>query len=358
VSPGRARAKPMSAEIESLSSDMSTRRTGGGGASPMLVAFAVLALLLAAFTYWRVGQFDDRISRVRKQVVELHASQDRLSGQIATLGARLETSQSALRSELRGLQELPAQVAVLGRGVEELRARTEAPQRAWARAEALYLLDLAERQLYLDRDVGTAIAAMEAADARLASFSDPAMAEVRRLLAQDLAALRAVPLPDLAALLARIARLEDAVPTLPVLGVPVTRGSRTGAEPVPTGAFRRALHRITEALSSLVTLKRVDPATSRLVTAEEQSLRRQHLELLLFAARVAAMQPDGVAYAQSLDAAGTWLTQFFDPSSRAVAAARTEIQALRGANVEPARPKIGAAARQLQSLMHTGTTTP
>ena len=348
----------MSAEIESLSSDMNSRRAGSGGTSPMLIALAVLGLLLAIYAHWRIGHFVDRSDRVRRQVVELRAAQGRFAGQLATLTTRLETSQNAMRSELRGLQELPAQLAVLGRGVEELRARTEAPQRAWARAEALYLLDLGERQLYIDRDVGTAIAAMEAADARLASFNDPAIAEVRRLLAQDLAALRAVPLPDLAAVLARIAALEDGVPRLPVLGVPVTRGSRTDKEPEPTGAFRRAMHRIAEALRSLVTLKRVDPSTSRLVTQEEQSLRRQHLELLLFAARVAAMQPDGAAYAQSLEAAGTWLTQFFDPSSPEVAAARTEIEALRSANVEPARPSIGAAARQLQRLMDAGATAP
>lgn len=348
----------MSAEIESLPSDMNSRRAGGSGARPVLLVVAVLGLLLAIYAHWRIGQFDSRIDRVRRQVVELRAMQGRLAGQLTSLTARLDTSQNAMRAELRNLQELPAQMAVLGRGVEELRSRTEAPQRAWARAEALYLLDLAERQLYLDRDVGTAIAAMEAADARLASFNDPAMAEVRRLLAQDLAALRAVPLPDLPAVLKRIAALEDALPTLPVLGVPVTRPSRTEAEPEPAGAFRQALHRITAALRSMLTLKRVDPATSRLVTQEEQSLRRQHLELLLFAARVAAMQPDGAAYAQSLAAAGTWLTQFFDPSSPEVASAKSEIEALRSANVEPARPKIGAAARQLQGLMRGGGTAP
>ncbi len=118
------------------------------------------------------------------------------------------------------------------------------------------------------------------------------------------------------------------------------------------------MHRIAEALRSLVTLKRVEPSTSRLVTQEEQSLRRQHLELLLFAARVAAMQPDGAAYAQSLEAAGTWLTQFFDPASPEVAATRAEIEALGSANVEPARPSIGAAARQLQRLMDAGATAP
>jgi uroporphyrin-III C-methyltransferase len=347
----------MSAEIESLSSDMNSRRTGGGH-SPMLYALAVLGVLLAAYAHWRFSQFDDRIDRMRHQVTELRAAQSRLAGQITTLSTRLETSHDAMRSELRGLQELPAQLAVLGRGFEELRARTEAPQRAWARAEAMYLLDLAERQLNLDRDVGTAIAAMEAADARLAAFKDPSMTEVRRLLAEDLAALRAVPLPDIPAVLKRIAALEDAVPTLPVLGTPVTRAAGPGTEPKAVGAFRRAMHRIAEALRGLVTLRRVDPGTSRLVTEEEQSLRRQHLELLLFAARVAAMQPDGAAYAQSLAAAGTWLTQFFDPAAPQVAAARAEIAALSNVSVEPPQPAIGAAARQLQRVMHEGTAAP
>lgn len=348
----------MSAEIESLSHDTNSRRPGGGGTNPMLLAAAVLALLLAIYAHWRVGQFDNRIDRVRGQVVDLRASQDRLSGQLTTLGTRMETSQRALRSELRSLHELPAQIAVLGRGVEELRARTEAPQRAWARAEAMYLLDLAERQLSLDHDVRTAIAAMEAADARLASFNDPATAEVRRLLAQDLAALRAVPLPNLGVTLARIATLEDAVPTLEVLGVPVARESASGREPEPNGALRRALRRIGAALGSMVTFKRVDPSTSRLVTQQEQSLLRQHLELLLFAARVAAMQPDGVAYAQSLDAASAWLNQYFDASSAGVAAALAEIQTLRSVNVEPEQPKIGAAARQLQRLMVPDASAP
>ena len=167
-----------------------------------------------------------------------------------------------------------------------------------------------------------------------------------------------MPLPDLPVLVARIAALEDAVPTLPVLGVPATGESTTDAEPEPAGAFRRALHRIAEALGSLVTLKRVDPATSRLVTQEEQSLRRQHLELLLFAARVAAMQPDGPAYAQSLEAASAWLTQFFDTRSPEGASAKSEVEALRTANVEPARAAIGAAARQLQGLMRGGSSAP
>ena len=347
----------MSAEIESLSHDMNARRTGSG-ASPMLVALAVLALLLSIWAHWRFNHFDDRVDKVRRQVADVRAAQGQLAGQITTLTTRLETSQAALRSEFSGLKELPAQLAVLGRGVEELKARTEAPQRAWARAEALYLLDLAQRQLDLDHDVDTAIAAMEAADARLAAFKDPATAEVRRLLARDLTALQAVPLPNLPEVLARLTALEKAAPGLPILGVPLAHVTRPEPEPQPAGVLQRAWRRIVHAFSGLVSFRRVDPASMQLVTKEEQSLRQQHLELQLLTARVAAMQPDGPSYSSALETAGAWLVQYFDTSSPEVQAAQKEILALRGINVEPQQPQIGAAARQLQMVMHGGSSAP
>jgi uncharacterized protein HemX len=91
---------------------------------------------------------------------------------------------------------------------------------------------------------------------------------------------------------------------------------------------------------------------------EEQSLRRQHLELLLFAARVAAMRPDAVAYQQSLQAASTWLAQYFDTSSPLVASAQAEIAALRNINIAPPLPAVGAAARQLQRVMGGNAASP
>jgi uncharacterized protein HemX len=348
----------MPAEIESLTNDMAARRTGGG-VSPMLVALVVLGLLLAAYAHWRFGQFADRIDRLRVHVAELRGEHDRLSSQMQSLATRLDAAQDAWRSELRGLREVPAQVGELGQSVEELRARTEAPQRAWVRAEAMYLLQLAERRLDLEGDVRTAITAMESADARLAALKDdPATAEVRRELRQEIAALRAVRLPDLPDVLARITRVENAIPTLPVLGTPVAKGHRPATAAEPQNAFARMMQRLAQAARDLFSLRRIDPAAVRLVTQEEESLRRQHLELLLFAARIGAMQPDRAAYVQSLRAAGTWLAQFFDTAAPEGAAVQAEIAALASLDIDPPRPKVGAASRLLQRVIGGAATTP
>jgi uroporphyrin-3 C-methyltransferase len=344
----------MSAEIESLSTDLKSRRPGAG-VSPMLVALAVLGLLLAIYAHWRFEQVDTRIDRLRQQLADLRGAQDRIDSRLQSLAADLDASRTTWRSEVRGLREVPGQVEELGRSVEELRTRTEAPQRAWVRAEALYLLELAERRIELERDVPTAIAAMESADARLATLNDPAVRDVSTRLGLEIAALRAVSLPDLPQVLARIGRLEDAVPTLPVIGVPVSEVRRVESQQEPQGPFERAWRRLKQAIGDLLAVRRIDPATARLVTQEEESLRRQHLELLLFAARVAAMQPDGAAYAQSLRAASAWLAQNFDTSRPEVETAMQELAALELTIIEPALPRVGEARRLLQAVIRSST---
>lgn len=348
----------MSAEIESLSTDLNSRRPGRG-TNPMLVALAVLGLLLGAYATWRVERAQTRYDRLREQVAELQGARDRVEARVQSLAADLESSRATWRSELRGLREIPAQIDELGRGVEELRARTESPERAWVRAEALYLLELAQRRLELERDVPTAIVAMESADVRLAAINDPAVRSVRAALGTEIAALRAVPLPDLADVTARIGRLEEAVPTLPVIGMPVSDVRRpapkSGEDPA---RWARALRRLREAARDLVSLRRIEPATARLVTQEEDSLRRQHLQLLLFSARIAAMQPDGAAYSQSLRAASAWIEQYFDTAKPAVAEALAETSALAAVSVDPVLPATGKAASLLQSQVRGSAAAP
>jgi uroporphyrin-3 C-methyltransferase len=337
-------------EIESLPTDQSARRTGSG-VSPMWFALAAVALVLAIYAHWRFGQFDERIDRMRGHLTEVREAQDRFGAQQDLLAARIEQAHSDLAQQVGDLREVPAQVGELGQTVAELRARTEAPQRAWVRAEALYLLELAERRLRLEHDVPTAIAAMESAEARLANVSDPALAEVREQLAREIAALRAVNVPDVPDIIARIAALEAQSREFRVLGVPVSKARRVGQPKAEDfGPLDRAMNRFGQAWHDLFSYRRVEPAMSRLVTREEEALRRQHLDLLLFAGRVAAMQQDRTAYAQSVQAAGDWLERYFDSRDETVAAARAELAALGAIDVDPARPEVGTAARTLQRL--------
>jgi uroporphyrin-3 C-methyltransferase len=140
--------------------------------------------------------------------------------------------------------------------------------------------------------------------------------------------------------------------------MPVSEVRRTIEKPEDEGGLTRAWHRLLQAMHDLMSLRTVEPATSRLVTQEEDSLRRQHLQLLLFSARLAAMQPDGAAYSQSLRAASAWIDQYFDTTKPAGAAALQEASALEALNIDPALPPVGQAASLLQSAIRGSTATP
>jgi uncharacterized protein HemX len=346
----------MSAEIESLVTDDAARRARRG-TSTMPVALAVLALLIAAYAHVRLGRIASSVEAAQAELAQLQGTRVQLASQQSSLASQVEASLDQLRSDLRGLRELPAQVDELSRSQAELRARTDAPQRAWVRAEALYLLELASRRLDLEGDIRTAIVAMETADARLATLKDPALAGVRAELGRELDSLRAAPLPDVPAVLLRLGAVEARVAMLPVTGIPVSEGRR--AAPTPDERpFARAWRRISTAMHDLFSLRRVDQVTTRLVTQEEESLRRQHLELLLAGARIAAMQNDAAAYTQSLRAASQWLEQYFDPRSETVVAARTELEALASMSVQAPRPAIGTAAQLLRRLTPAAQASP
>jgi len=223
---------------------------------------------------------------------------------------------------------------------------------------AVRAIETSDRGRTLWSDADRAWASRAAAEVVGEGASVDAFVARRAKLALEIASLRAVPVPDLADVLVRIGRLEDQVPTLPVIGMPVSQGRRADARQEAPGALERAWQRIKQAAGDLVSLRRIEPATARLVIQEEDSLRRQHLELLLFSARIAAMRPDRAAYAQSLRASSAWIEQYFDTARPEVAGALAEIQALAEVNIDPELPGIGEAARLLQSIIRASAPTP
>ena len=346
----------MSAEIESLTVESAARRTGGGAGNPVAVALAVIALVLAAAGHWRMNRAADRIDGAIADITELNEQQRQTSERLQAFATQLETSSAAWRAELAGLQMMPAQLAELGSTVTELSARTEAPQRAWARSEALYLLELAQRRLELEHDVRTAIVAMESADARLSALGDAATREVRHLLTGELDALRAVPVPDLTQVLARIAAVEQATARLPMRGVSIAPAPATDSG--EQAGMARLRDRLAEAWHSLFSLRRIDPDGALLVSGDLESLRRQHLALLLLGARTAAAQQDGTAYRQALHASSEWLRRYFDLDTPDGARVRQEIDALSAVDIDPPRPTIGAAATALRRSVQAATSNP
>lgn len=316
----------------------------------LTTAIAVLALATAAYALWRLDSTRDRLDQVNLQVTQLESDRAVLRAEIATLSNRESQAQRELSKRLDALNDTPKQLQEFGTALEELRGRAEGPERAWSRAEAFFLMELAQRRLTLDRDIDTAIVALESADSRLASLRDPGVTAVRQQISKEVQSLRAVPQPDTAGILARLTNAEEQAALVPVRGI-VAVERVTPSNALPEGFFARAWAVARNAIAGLVSIRKVDDRGGSIVTIEEQALRRQHLQLLLFSARAAAVRHDNPGYRSALAGARQWVGEFFDLTNPSAALLLEEIQRLEPIDIDPRLPDVSGSSRALQRLM-------
>lgn len=307
--------------------------------------FGILGFGVAGVLAWRQVSTERELARDRGSVQLASRDLELIRAQLRDLEKRAAESAEALGR----LAPLPAAVDTTRGQIEDIQARLAAPQRAVARVEAAHLVEFALHRLQLERDVAGAAQLFEAADARLAAVSDPALAPARAQLQRDLTALRGATPIDVRGIAGRLARLEDQADALPMLGaiqsqyVPPDQG-RT-REP----GVARAWQQFTTSLRDLVAVRRVSEAAVELVSLEEIGVRRHHLETLLFSARLAALRADAEEYSTTLRTAREWLARYFDARDSRVTAAAAELESLERVPVAAPVPDVSASLRTLRA---------
>ena len=319
--------------------------------SRLTTAIAVLALATAGYALVRLDSMRDKLDVANNTLAAANADKELLRVELKSQASRERQAHRELSRRLDALNDAPQQLQELASSVEELRGRAEGPERAWSRAEALFLLELAQRRLNLERDVETAIVALESADLRLASLRDPAFAAVRQEIAKELQALRAVQRPDRTGILSRLVSAEQRAGEAPVKGILVTERKAFDRSTLPDGMFARAGAILRQTFANLIVVRKVDDLSARVITTEEALLRRQHLQLLLFAARTAVARHDADAYRTALAAARRSLGESFDLSTPAAQSLLNEVQALEPVNIDPALPSVTGSINALRRMV-------
>ena len=234
------------------------------------------------------------------------------------------------------------------------------PEMELAHVESL--LQLAQDRLKLLKDVTTAIGAMELADSQLKPLQNPALEAIRQGIENDIAALRQVRVPDVLSLAREIQGLGEKAQDLP-LRSPKPRKLADSATPPDTNTsadtpsgWRGVVKGISRELKPLVAIRRVNPVTPQMLSAEDETLVRQMLQVKLQAASLATLQKntDGMKY--SLQQALDWLTQRYDTENPEVASIVENIRALMQTPLTVELPPTGSALAQLRALIYPGNT--
>ena len=184
----------------------------------------------------------------------------------------------------------------------------------YALAEVEHLLIIASYNLQLDHDVATALAAMEAADARLNGLRDPIVLSVREQLTADMNELRSLNQADLSGLGLFLSDLINRVDQLPLKGNVVVEKPEMVAEQNEdqlTG-IKHFFVLVWEELKSLVVITRDTEVNKARLLPDEIYFLRANLKLELANARFAVFNRDTNNLHASIGHIETWLNEYFD----------------------------------------------
>lgn len=225
-------------------------------------------------------------------------------------------------------------------------------QQSWLRAEAQYLLRLANQRLIMARDVESALALLGSADAILKELDDPSLYEVRAAVAAEQAALRAVPRVDVEGIYLRLSALIEQAGQLVIFQLPE-------AEVQPESAaaddwqtrLERGYEEAARKLSDYVVIRRRDVPMQALMDPQWEGLVRQNLRMLLEQSQVALLSGNQTLYEESLARAQHWVAQFFESDAAAAQAMSREITQLSGQIVSTRLPDLTRSLNALDDAM-------
>jgi len=302
----------------------------GGGYLAKLALICSLLLAGGLYYLWqsRMVQFaaiQQQLQQIdgqgRQQQQQRVESETRFNRQIDTLQQRQQGLHDALGEMLRTSRHL---------------------RQDWLLAEAEYLVDLAGQRLNLAQDVGTALAALQAADERLQDVGDPALIAVRKVLAQDVIALKAVDQPDITGLSLKLSALVIEVDSLRLL----TPAPDPEAEDDTPRAgekidnWRQLPGAIWRDIRGLVTIRDHQGPIKPLLAPEQHFFLTQNLKLQLEQARLALLNHQRQVYQERLGTATQWINTWFDAEDHRSQQVLQQLQAIGEINIQPPLPSL------------------
>ena len=325
--------------------------TAGGWRQHWLAALAILLVLVAcigAYLYdtWRSEERLAQLHALELQLVELQQQQP-----------ALQENDLQRRQQLQNLSESQQQLTDKQTQLEKQLLKLESRRpNDWLLAEADYLVRMAGRKLWLERDATAAQMLLIEADNRLRDLNDASLLPLRQALTSDLAKLKELPTLDRGGMVLRIGALSDNVDQLTLLGInPPPRNEEDAATELSDelGDWRSNLRKSWSAFSeNFITIRRRNGNTEALISPQQTWYLKENLKTRLLQAQLAVYREQQAVYEDNLTKADKWLEQYFDPNDTVSQYMHGEIAKLLEQPVVLEYPKQFQSQHQLEELVH------
>ena len=257
-------------------------------------------------------QLKSQMAQLQQEQLQSHKQMQEFISQQSVLSAQYQQQDAALKHELDLLRS-------------RVSALSSADVKSWLIAQADFLVKMAERKLWNEQDVVTAMVLLKNADASLAEMNDPGLLDVRTALRNDITALSAVSQIDFDGTILRLNQLANQVDNLRI-----DDGSRDGAPMDSSDSegltssvadWRTNLTKSWQGfMSDFITVRRRDSSAAPLLAPNQDIYVRENIRAQLLIAAQAVPRHQEESYKQALDSVSTWVRAYFadnDPENTA-----------------------------------------
>lgn len=323
-----------------------TKPTQSSAALSIFIFLVSIAIAGALYLLWESQQ---------KQVFKSQITTQRLDQDISVLQQQQVV---AAEEQEEQIKEIHAFQENLRHNLTNLIRNKQHLRNDWLMAEAEYLIQLANHRLLLEKDVATASVALKAADARLAEVADPALLNIRKILANDLQTLNNIPTVDLAGLSVTLSAMSNNIPNLP-LRMPdpkthkLNQAGKTQAS-TEVESIKDLPAAIWKDIKSLIVIRNHEKPIEPLLAPNQHFFLLQNLALLIEQSRFALLNGHNEIYHERLLTTEKWINQYFDTEHNVTRNMLASITELLKFDIDPPLPDISATFSAIQKYRTQG----
>jgi uroporphyrin-3 C-methyltransferase len=309
-----------------------------------------LAVVVAVFL-WQWFDAHQQLSDMRQE----------LAKQLAEVEGDNKANLALLKQEQETLRELAAKEALLEAHYAESQSQRVALETLYQElsgsrdettlSEVEQLLLIAGQQLQLSANVKAALIAMQQADEYLGRMNRANLDSLRKTIGQDINKLRALPDLDIPDINSNIDKLVVQVDTLPL--VHEIRALQDNNPPSAASssetAGQKLLREIWEDARHLLRIENTHQQELPLISPTQSFFLRENLKLRLLSARLALLERDEASFKHDLQSAQSWISLYFDSTSRDGASAIATLQKLRNSDIRIELPDISDSLEAVRS---------
>ena len=303
---------PTKDNASKVKAEAASPKSSSSSAKILAIIAIVLAIVLAIGVYWHGHQQAiEQASQIESLQQRLEQQQTKVDSQLQDASANQKKQLAKVTSSQDGINE---QLESMSRKLLDLDSKRP---NDWMLAEAEYLVRMAGRKLWLEKDTTSSAMMLANADERLASLNDPSLTPVRRALADDIANVKSVKNVDREGIVIKLNSLIDQVGKLELDGVIMARAEEpdfTVSESVSD--WKENLQKSWASFSdNFVTVRRRDGQVEALLSPQQHWYLNENLKGKLLQAQLAVYRDQQDIYDSSLTQAQQWLETYFADNS-------------------------------------------